>query len=484
MKGISILVYACNWCSYAGADLAGVSRLQYPPSAKILRIMCTGRLSEALLLHPFTKGVNGVLVCGCHIGNCHYVGGNKRAMEVVEKTKRILSILGIEEERLQFHEISASEGALFAKTISSFTERMKEIGPIPFLEDEEGHPSFTLEEVVRRSKAYLCYNCGGCTASCPLAGERKEFNLRKRVRRLLYEREDAGDFEIHTCLLCALCQSRCPKGVDIIEFVKGVRFLSRQAPMNAHDGVVEEFFILQAKIKKSPKKMIEWGYFPGCLGFFDILFPKRVEKIKESVLSLLRKIGVKADSLEGYCCGHDLLFGGRIEDFFNLAKRSLSYIKESGVRKLIVSCPECFYMFSIEYPRLFSSLPFEIHYIGELLLEKGHIPSGNGKTITLQDSCRLTRFLAMEDVPRRLLQKTTLIEMEPYGIDALCCGGSGWRNCFSCNKEIQVKRLKEAKDSGASTLITLCPKCKIHLECAKDDLIEIKDLFVYLNECL
>lgn len=475
-----VLVYACNWCSYAGADLAGVGRMQYPASTRILRIMCTGRLSEALLLYPFLEGFDGVLVCGCHIGDCHYIAGNKKAMEVVEKTKKLLSLLNIEEERLQFHQISAAEASLFAQTLTKFTQTLSNMPSLLF-EEEEEPPPISFEDILRESKVYMCYNCAGCTATCPVAGERKEFNPRRRIRRALYGREDAADFEIHTCLTCGLCRERCPKGVDIIEFIKGVRALSKTQAIAAHDGAVEIFIRLQAKVKKPSKKVKEWAYYPGCTKFFDTLFNKDLSKIEESCIKLLQKIGIDVDTLNAPCCGHDLLFNGARKEFYNVAKRCLLSLKESGAKEIIVSCPECLYMFCIEYPKMFGPLPFNVHYMGELLLQRGFCVNG-ARDVILQDSCRLSRFLKKGDVVHRLLSGR-VSWMRRSGNEAMCCGSSAWRNCFFCNKKIQSSRILEAIQTGASTLLTICPKCKIHLECVKEERINIKDLFVYINEC-
>lgn len=124
-----IVVFTCNWCSYAGADLAGVSRFKYPPTTRIIRVMCSGRVSSAFILKAFRLGTDGVLVTGCHPGECHYISGNDGAVEVTEMTKRMLDLLGIARERLRLEWISASEGAKFANLMTEFTDQIKEIGP-------------------------------------------------------------------------------------------------------------------------------------------------------------------------------------------------------------------------------------------------------------------------------------------------------------------------------------------------------------------
>lgn len=125
-----IITFLCNWCGYAGADLAGVSRFQYPPSIRVIRVMCSGRVSPALILDAFNRGSDGVLVCGCHIGDCHYISGNENAEERVTKTKQILELLQIEAERLRLEWISSTEGEKFADVVKDFTEQLISLGPI------------------------------------------------------------------------------------------------------------------------------------------------------------------------------------------------------------------------------------------------------------------------------------------------------------------------------------------------------------------
>ncbi|MFC1956691.1 hydrogenase iron-sulfur subunit [Chloroflexota bacterium] len=124
-----ILGFACNWCSYAGADLAGTSRIQYTPNIRIIRVMCSGRVDPTFILKAFAMGVDGVFIGGCHPGDCHYIEGNHKARRMVELTKKLLQALGIEPARLRLEWISASEGARFARVITDFTKTIKELGP-------------------------------------------------------------------------------------------------------------------------------------------------------------------------------------------------------------------------------------------------------------------------------------------------------------------------------------------------------------------
>ncbi len=126
-----ILVFACNWCAYAGADLAGVSRVQYPPTVRVLRVMCSSRVDPAFILEAFLEGADGVLVAGCHLGDCHYIEGNYNTEKRLKATMKALEFLGFETERLKLEWISASEGQRFADIVRDFTRQLKELGPNP-----------------------------------------------------------------------------------------------------------------------------------------------------------------------------------------------------------------------------------------------------------------------------------------------------------------------------------------------------------------
>jgi len=124
-----IIAFLCNWCSYAGADLAGVGRLQYPASIRIIRVPCSGRISPFFILSAFRKGADGVLVSGCHPGDCHYISGNYSARRKFALLKGLLEHVGLEEGRVHFTWISASEGGKFADVIGRVTETVRGLGP-------------------------------------------------------------------------------------------------------------------------------------------------------------------------------------------------------------------------------------------------------------------------------------------------------------------------------------------------------------------
>jgi F420-non-reducing hydrogenase iron-sulfur subunit len=124
-----IIAFLCNWCSYAGADLAGVSRLQYPPNTRIIRVPCSGRISPLLILRCLQHGADGVLVSGCHPGDCHYISGNYVARRKFAILSNFLEYLGIEKGRVQFAWVSAAEGKRFAELVQKVTEDVRVLGP-------------------------------------------------------------------------------------------------------------------------------------------------------------------------------------------------------------------------------------------------------------------------------------------------------------------------------------------------------------------
>lgn len=127
-----IIGFLCNWCAYAGADLAGTSRIQYPPNIRIIRVMCSGRVDPTFILEAFKNGADGVLVAGCHLpSDCHYLTGNFQAEKRMLLLKKVLSELGLEPERLRLEWISASEGEKFAAVVRNMVSTLKKLGPSP-----------------------------------------------------------------------------------------------------------------------------------------------------------------------------------------------------------------------------------------------------------------------------------------------------------------------------------------------------------------
>ena len=126
-----IIVFACSWCSYVGADTAGVGKIQYPPNVRLIRVMCSGRVHPAFVIKAFERGADGVMVCGCHFGDCHYIFGNYQAKEQFEVVKRLIHLLGLEKERLRLEWIHAAQVDRFAQVVKEFVEDVKKVGRSP-----------------------------------------------------------------------------------------------------------------------------------------------------------------------------------------------------------------------------------------------------------------------------------------------------------------------------------------------------------------
>ena len=127
-----IVGFLCNWCSYGAADLAGTSRIKYSSNIRIIRVMCSGRIDPTFILKAFEKGADGVLICGCHIGDCHYMEGNIKAARRIPLLKKMLMQLGIEDDRLRLKWCSAAEGKLFANIVDDMTEQIRKLGPLNY----------------------------------------------------------------------------------------------------------------------------------------------------------------------------------------------------------------------------------------------------------------------------------------------------------------------------------------------------------------
>ncbi len=122
-----ILAFLCNWCSYAGANLAGISRIQYPPNIRVIRVPCSGRIRPEYILKALQDGWDGILVSGCHPGDCHYLEGNYYARRKFLMVKNLLGCLGVEDERINFSWVSAAEGEKFSQVIKEVTRRVKKL---------------------------------------------------------------------------------------------------------------------------------------------------------------------------------------------------------------------------------------------------------------------------------------------------------------------------------------------------------------------
>jgi heterodisulfide reductase subunit D len=443
---------------------------------------------------------------------------------VVEETRAYLRLLGIDERRLRVKWISASEGAEFAREICDFDRFLSTLGrkPFPgyrpwkFLGSPSGQKDFKEDSpLLTRKQIETCMECSSCTGTCPVSLEDPGFSPKQVIKRaaLGLEEDFLRSRQVWSCLGCGRCNTRCPALIDIAEFNRSFRKGARKSgnfPKEGHHGIHQTI----ARLQRHPisQQRTGWAreagrfrekgevfYFVGCLPFFEVTFDYlKLSPLDSarSVLALLNRIGIEPVISNGErCCGHDALWSGEEETFRDLALWNLEVIRASGAKTVLFSCPEGYATFKYEYPKFFGELPFETVHLTELLAREipktgltfqAHRPA----KVTYQDPCRLGRRAGIYELPReliRLVPGTELIEMERTRENALCCGTSAWMECSSCSKAIQTERLREARQTGAEMLITACPKCRIHLTCAKlgeaIDL-EVKDLYTFLAERL
>jgi heterodisulfide reductase subunit D len=444
---------------------------------------------------------------------------------VIEETQGYLRLLGIEERRLRVKWISASEGAEFAREIQDFTLFLQGLEEKPlqdyrkwdlsgvaapdYQEFENGPPQLSKEQIA------ACMECSSCNATCPVNRGNPRFSPKRIINQTAMRLEDEilQSREVWSCLGCGQCNTRCPALIDIAEFNRTFRNRARKAgnlPLESHHGIQQVI----ARLHRHPlsQKRTTWAeraghfkstgdyfFFVGCLPYFDITF--RYLNISpldsaRSALTLLNRIGIEpVISNDERCCGHDALWCGEENTFRELALWNLEAIKASGAKTVLFSCPEGYATFKYSYPKHLGELPFEVVHLTEFFARE--IPKAglklrpsSGEVITYQDPCRLGRGAGIYEPPRQLLKLvpgTELIEMERNRENALCCGTSAWTECSSCSKAIQTERLLEAQQTGAKALITACPKCRIHLSCAKlgEDIdMDVKDIYTSLAERL
>ena len=355
-----------------------------------------------------------------------------------------------------------------------------------------------IEDLIDDTGVYDCVECGKCTTVCPVAALNPEFAPRLIVVKAIegLSEETVDEKDLWSCLTCSICSNLCPYDVDYCELIRGMRVEAKskgRSPACSQGGLLQTM----ARIMTDPnltQNRLKWVtddldisekgkvfYFTGCLPHFEIVFEDldvKTTEIGRGVVQLLNSSGITpVVSNREVCCGHDLNWTGDEENFEKLMELNLKTIAESGAETVIFSCPECLRTFDIDYREIAGDLDFELKHISEFLLElleEGKLvldKSSDGDTkeqVTYHDPCRLGRHLGIYDPPREALEEAGLevIEMAKSKEEASCCGVSAFANCESMSKKMQIGRMMEAKATGASSLVTTCPKCMIHLKCA------------------
>jgi len=352
----------------------------------------------------------------------------------------------------------------------------------------------SVDQIVRETKAHYCFDCTVCTGSCPVARSRPQFSPRLTVRRTVFGRDSAvvADPELWSCLTCGTCSNRCPLEVDFPDFIRRIRTEATQkgnTGVLTHDGLMQIMADIQSsgiaqskhfwvrdglKTKKEGSERTDLLY-TGCLPLYGIVFEEYdldLLRMLNDATKLLNVMGIEPGlSEEERCCGHDQFWRGEFEKFRRLAELNIEGFKKCGAERVIFICPEGYQMVKHEYPKHFGELPFKPVHIVELIEENltDFTFKETERKVTYHDSCRMGRFLGLYDAPRKIMSsipKLELVEMDRDRSDSVCCGAAGWINCFNCSKQIQTERLREAKATGASLLVTSCPKCQIHFRCA------------------
>lgn len=378
----------------------------------------------------------------------------------------------------------------------------------------------TIDKIIEENSLYQCLECGKCSSACPRLLAGKEYSPRLLAHKLIAQRRDENYIEnsVWECLTCALCQERCPSGVDFSKFILEMRTLLAEAKglkgYRSHDGAIHSWMRLMTSpsLKQNrldwitpDMKVSQTGevmFFVGCAPYFDVFFSgievDTLSGVRNSI-KLLNFLDITPAVLENErCCGHDLLWTGDRENFEALCRLNFEEFKKAGVKEIIVSCPECYQVLSLHMPKVIPHFDVKVTFLMDMLereIRKGGIYFNTlRKKVTFQDPCRLVRNTPFGDVPRALLKRVpelNLREMSNKGKGSICCGNNGFINCDAYSKQIQVKRLKEARESGAELLVTACPKCNIHLTCAMRDPLtknslkmELKDITTLLAQLI
>ncbi|MCU0852491.1 MAG: hydrogenase iron-sulfur subunit [Thermoplasmata archaeon] len=511
-----IIVFACTWCGYPAATLAGVHKTKYPSNVRIVRVMCTGSVEPGIIMDAFESGTDGVMVVGCQLDNCHYLTGNKKAQERIDALKRLFDIVGLDSRRLRTEWLNASEGAKFVRSVNEFVEDVRALGPLEIERKKakkarsKDQTLAAVKQLIEDTGAFDCVECGKCTTVCPVAKWDPEFAPRTIVLRSMEGIVDniARDKDIWMCTTCEQCNAMCPYKVDYSGFIRGMREEASDlgaAPSCSQGGLIHATQRIMAKsgLKqkrldwvKGDMKVAEKGdvfYFVGCLPHYDAIFYDRQDMklldIAESAVRIMNKAGVvPVVSNEEKCCGHDLNWIGDEDDFEKLMDRNLDLIRKSGAKTVVFTCPECYRTFNTDYQDLAGDLEFKFVHISDYvkeLVDSGALKMEAGKkpgfTFSYHDSCRLGRHSGVYDSPRELAKAFSgakFVEMENTKDKAICCAVSAWSNCNANAKRIQIERVMEAKKVGADRLLMFCPKCQIHFKCAVQDKVPVDPAMV------
>lgn len=351
-----------------------------------------------------------------------------------------------------------------------------------------------IAEQLKKNRAFLCLECGKCTAVCPISRYNNNYSPRRLVAEgLFYGGESLyTDNSLWSCLTCQLCSQRCPVDVKYSDYMRDIRaeaFNRGEWGTPTHGGALHHIMEMTASpdLKQSRtdwingelkvKKKGEVLYFVGCLPYHQEMFCKDFDfspvTIAQDTVKILNRLGIEPVVMENErCCAHDLYWLGQLDKFDELGHLNIKEIEQTGAKTVITACPECAYVLRELYPQRIGKTGFEVKHISEVVAENlGKLKfSEQPQEISYQDPCRLGRYMKVYDQPRKALTAipgVELHEMPRNRRGAICCGTTNWMNCDATSKQIQHGRLAEASATGAETLVTSCPKCQIHFRCSE-----------------
>ncbi len=522
MDNFKIILFLCNWGAHTAYQTLQDNGYQIPSEVNMVRIPCTGRITKALLFKAFEMGADGVALVGCGSGACRYGRGTESAENNTEDTQNIIGLLGLGRERMRHAVFLPDESQLLSTFLAEFCEDIKKLGKSPVVPSGTGKANFSLltshfslHELLSKHDAFSCQDCGKCTSSCPLALSGKEYSPRAIVNAIIRGDADSAQIrkDIRSCLTCGTCYERCPSAVNFPEFIRDMRChlnLAEDDHCQPHGGFFQSLMRsmtspalkpdrwswISKDIRTDPESKVM--FFGGCAPYFDAFFkkhhPVNTSGIISDALRLLNFFDLRPRLSDAErCCGHDLLWSGDKENFLQLAKLNVEMIENLGVEEVITACPECYKTLRFDYEAHGIKPGFKVTHLYEFLeteIDKGAIAFNPlDKKITYQDSCRLNRLEGLREYPRKLIHRLSggqfsekFVEMKDADKSALCCGNCAWTGCDSYSKALQVKRLRQAQDTGADLMITSCPKCQIHLRCAMEDPFLFEELHINMAD--
>ena len=359
----------------------------------------------------------------------------------------------------------------------------------------------------------LCYQCGTCSATCPWNLVRS-FLPRRIIHMAQLGLTDFEDEDLWTCVGCAACVVRCPRGVEIVDVMRALRRIVVEVGVGkAPDSlrlVAKNFAAVGNPLGEPRENRLDWAkdldvktytkgteilYFPCCIQTYDPLN----QRIARATVNILKKAGIDFGILgnEVSCCGESIRKSGNETVFQNLAQNNIRVFAEAGVKKILVTSPHCYHSFTEEYPELGGN--FEVIHLSQYLaqlIKEGRLEFTKelNKKVTYHDSCCLGRYAGIYDEPRQVLESIPgleLVEMRDNHESSLCCGGCAGRLWMETKKGERFSdlRIEQAIETGASTLAIACPYRMLNFQDSvltsdKGDVIEVKDIAELVQEAI